>query len=151
VISQSLVLLIGVWLLCLLLTVRFLVRLTAERDDAWRDPIPSIYSAEGRARAMLREMLSDEEFGQLAEHGYLEVPSPSRPQRVYRIPGLAGRVRVYDHGREVVELCLQPTEPLPDSDLVLMHKLMILANEGEYLAKANHFAPGTLSVTMRRI
>jgi hypothetical protein len=149
--SGSLVLLIGVWLLCLLLTVRFVACLTAERDDAWRDPSPGIHTAEGRARAMLREMLSDTEFEQLVEYGYLEVASPTRPQRVYRIPGLAGRVRVYDHGREVVELCLQPTEPLPDSDLVLMHKLMILGNEGEYLAKANHFAPGTLSVTMRRI
>jgi hypothetical protein len=149
--SESLVLLIGVWLLCLLLTVRFLARLTAERDEAWREPYSGIYTGEGRARALLREMLSDEEFGQLIDCGYLEVASPSRPQRVYRIPGLAGRVRVYDHGREVVELCLQPTEPLPDGDLVLMHKLMILANEGEYLAKANHFAPGTLSVTMRRI
>ena len=148
--SVSLLLLIGVWLLCLLLTVRVVARLSAERDDAWGEPTSSIYTAEGRARVLLREMLSDDEFGQLIACGYLEVASPTRPQRVYRIPGLAGRVRVYDHGREVVELCLQPTEPLPDSDLVLMHKLMIEADEVEYLAKANHFAPGTLSVTMRR-
>jgi hypothetical protein len=151
VISESLVFLIGVWLLCLLLTVRFLARLTADRDEARREPPNGIFTAEGRAHVLLREMLSDAEYVQLIECGYLEVASPSRPQRVYRIPGLAGRVRVYDHGREVVELCLQPTEPLPDCDLVLMHKLMIQANESEYLAKANHFAPGTLSVTMRRI
>jgi hypothetical protein len=149
--SESLVLLISVWLLCLLLTVRCLARLTATGTPPWREPIAGILSAEGRARAMLREMLTDGEFRQLVELGYLEIRSPSRPHRVYRIPGSSGRVRVYERGREIVELCLQSTEPLPDSDLVLLHKLMIEGNEQEYLAKANHFAPGTLAVTMRRI
>jgi hypothetical protein len=149
--SESLVLLISVWLLCLLLTVRWLARVASVRPEVWRAPLANIHTAEGRARAMLREMLSDDEFQQVVEYGYLDVKSPSKPHRTYRIPSLAGRVRVFDHGREAIELCLQPTEPLPDSDLVLMHKLMIQANEQEYLAKANHFAPGTLSVTMRRI
>lgn len=149
--SESLVLLISVWLLCLLLTVRVLARLSATGATLRREPLGGILSAEGRARAMLREMLTDEEFHQLAELGYLEIPSPSRPHRVYRIPGSAGRVRVFERGREIVELCLQSTEPLPDSDLVLLHKLMIEGDEQEYLAKANHFAPGTLAMTMRRI
>lgn len=149
--SESLVLLISIWLLCLLIAVRLLARLSAGGGLPWREPITSILSSEGRARAMLREMLSDDEYQQLVDRGYLEIKSPSKPHRVYRIPGGAGRVRVYERGREVVELCLQPTEPLPDSDLVLLHKLMIEANEQEYLAKANHFAPGTLAVTLRRL
>jgi hypothetical protein len=149
--SESLVLLISVWLLCLLLTVRCLARLSAGGAARWGEPLPGIMTAEGRARAMLREMLTDDQYQQLMVRGYLEVRSRSKPHRVYRIPGSTGRVRVFERGREVVELCLQPTEPLPDGDLVLLHKLMIEANEHEYLAKANHFAPGTLAVTMRRI
>jgi hypothetical protein len=43
-----------------------------------------------------------------------------------------------------MELCLQPVEPLPEGDVVLMHKLMIEANEQEYLRTANHFVPDTI-------
>ena len=58
------------------------------------------------------------------------------------IPWSAGRVCLLDNGQEGAELCLQSTEPLPDSDLVILHKLMIEGNEHEYLTRANHFAPG---------
>ena len=36
---------------------------------------------------------------------------------------------------------MQPTRWVPDGDLVLMHKLMIEANEAEYLRTANFFKP----------
>ncbi|HEX9056790.1 MAG TPA: hypothetical protein VF818_04595 [Ktedonobacterales bacterium] len=149
--SESLVLLIGVWLLCLLVAVRCIARFSVARAERWHEAVPSIFTAEGRARALLREMLTDDEYEQLMVLGYLEVRSPTTAYRVYRIPASAGRVRMYERGRELVELCLQPTEPLPDSDLVLMHKLMIEANEQEYLTKANHFAPGTLAVIVGRL
>ena len=69
--------------------------------------------------------------------GYLEVTSPSRANRVYRIPSTVGMVTVYEHGRAIMRLCLQPTEPLPRADIVVMDKLLIEANEQEYLHKAN--------------
>src|SRR5258708_3052580 len=37
------------------------------------------------------------------------------------------------------------SEPFPDGDVVVMHKLMIEANEEEYLQKANQFAPSIIS------
>ena len=38
-------------------------------------------------------------------------------------------------------LCVQPLGPLPDGDVVRMHKLMSEANEEEYLRIANRFEP----------
>jgi hypothetical protein len=38
-------------------------------------------------------------------------------------------------------LCVQPIDPVPDGDVVMMHKLMIEGNEEEYLRIANRFEP----------
>jgi hypothetical protein len=108
-------------------------------------------SAESRAKALLREMLSEGQYQQLIKFGYLEVFSPSIEHRIYRIPGSGGLVKVYERGCAVMELCLQPAEPLPDGDVVVMHKLMIEANEQEYLQKANHFAPGIISLRCQHL
>ncbi|HEY7782886.1 MAG TPA: hypothetical protein VIC85_22015 [Ktedonobacterales bacterium] len=143
---ESLMLLVGIWLLFLLLAVYYLSQVPVPGLGRWRDTVGEHLSAEGRARAMLREVLSEGEYQQLLKYGYLEVGSPSIEQRVYRIPGAGGLVRVYDRGTAVMELCLQPAEPLPDGDVVVLHKLMIEGNEQEYLAKANHFAPGIISL-----
>ncbi|MBA3823079.1 MAG: hypothetical protein H0X24_04120 [Ktedonobacterales bacterium] len=107
-------------------------------------------SADNRARLLMREILAPQEYQQLTRFGYLEVPSPNFDGRVYRIPGAGGLVKVYDRGCAVMELCLQPAEPLPDGDVVVMHKLMITANEQEYLQKANRFAPGIISLRYQR-
>jgi hypothetical protein len=93
--------------------------------------------AESRARALLCELLDDREYEQLMQHGYLEIASPNHEERIYRIPRNAGRVRVYEHGKARVELCVQPVVSLPASDVILVHKLMIQANEEGYLARAN--------------
>ncbi|HUY76594.1 MAG TPA: hypothetical protein VMV29_07465 [Ktedonobacterales bacterium] len=95
-----------------------------------------------RAVRLLRSLLAENEFRQLTTHGYLEVASPSTAGRVYRIPRGLGRVAVYDGGEKTVELCLQPEKPLPLGDVILLHKLLIQANESYYLATANHFRPG---------
>lgn len=95
--------------------------------------------AERRAEALLRRFLTEEEYQQLLCQGYLRVPSPHYPNRVYLIPRYRGLVRVYESGRAVMRLCVGPVEPLPDADVVLMHKLMIEGNEEEYLKIANIF------------
>lgn len=99
-----------------------------------------------RALALLRVLLRPNEYQQIKRFGYLDVPSPSRCDLVYRIPLKGGLVRVYDRGSAVKELCLQPLEPLPLGDVVVIHKLMIESSEDEYLRVANHFAPGLLSM-----
>ncbi|MBV9229833.1 MAG: hypothetical protein JOZ18_11010, partial [Chloroflexi bacterium] len=50
--------------------------------------------AERRAADLLRDTLTPEQFRQLAWRGYLEVPSPTEPQRVYRVPRAKGYVQV---------------------------------------------------------
>jgi hypothetical protein len=93
--------------------------------------------AERRAEQLLRDLLPEPEFQQLTRRGYLEVHSPSFPNRVYLIPERQGPVTVYEHGRPIMRLCIQCVERVPDHDTVAMHKLMIEGNEQEYLRIAN--------------
>jgi hypothetical protein len=139
-------LILGVWLLILLVVIYYLSQARDGRLAGLRESMGEHLSAESRAKALLREMLSESQYQQLIKSGYLEVHSPAYENRVYRIPGSGGLVKVYEKGCAVMELCLQPAEPLPDGDVVVMHKLMIEANEQEYLQKANHFAPGIISL-----
>ncbi len=98
--------------------------------------------AERKAENLLMQVLSPEESRELEHRGYLEVRSPSREGRVYRVPRGRGMVSVYEGGRAVMSLCVQPVEWIPGADVVLMHKLMIEANEEDYLRTANQFEPG---------
>lgn len=95
--------------------------------------------ADRRAADLLRDTLTPEQFHQLTWCGYLEIPSPTEPQRVYRVPKTRGYVQVMENGRAIMRLCLQPVECLPDADVVVLHKLMIEANEETYLQKANKY------------
>jgi hypothetical protein len=93
--------------------------------------------AEERADALLADLLSMDERRQLAESGYLTLPSPGVAGRTYRIPAQPGWVDVFQGGRLAMRLCALPIERLPAADIVLMHKLMIEGNEQEYLRQAN--------------
>jgi hypothetical protein len=108
--------------------------LGGRRQSDWRE-------AQERAEQMLRDVLPEEEYRQLCRRGYLEVPSRSRPRRIYRVPRHQGQVKVYESGVPIMALCVQPVDPIPDGDVVLMHKLMIEGNEEEYLRIANRFEP----------
>lgn len=98
--------------------------------------------AERKAETLLQEMLPPDESRLLEQRGYLEVASPNRDGRVYRVPRGRGMVSVYEDGRAVMSLCVQPVEWIPGSDVIIMHKLMIEGNEEEYLRTANQFEPG---------
>jgi len=161
--SSSLVMAIVGWALIVLLLVacvkglpsrtNVLYRPYGGRPDALLRTRPEWLEAERRADQLLREMVAPEQYQRLVQLGYLEVPSRLVPNRVYRIPYSPGRVRVYEDNRPVVELCVQPRETMPDSDLVVMHKLMIEGNEEEYLRIANRFEPtlyGFIALRPRR-
>jgi hypothetical protein len=93
------------------------------------------------AEALLRTFLTEAEYRQIRSQGYLEVASPTNSERVYRVPRRPGRVLVLDGGKPSELLCLQPAVgDLPEADLVLMHKLLIQADEDMYLQTANHFS-----------
>lgn len=99
-------------------------------------PVPAERTAEG----LLRSVLSEPEYRQLCLTGYLEVPSPARTGRLYRVPRGPGQVLVSENGRVTERLCVQPAiGGLPEADVVLMHKLLIEADEENYLQTANHF------------
>ncbi len=97
--------------------------------------------AEERAAQLLAEILTPAELAHLCERGYLVVPSPGRPNRVYHVPRQAGMVSVYEGGTLTERLCVGATTKIPDGDVVVLHKLMIEGNEEEYLQLANHFSP----------
>ena len=97
--------------------------------------------SERRAETLLRQLLTEDEYRQLNQQGFLAVPSPSQPGRVYRIPRRPGQVSVFEGGKLIMNLCVQPTKVLPAADVVGMHKLMIQGNEAEYLQVANRISP----------
>ena len=88
---------------------------------------------------LLRAVLNETEIGVLTTRGHLDVVSPANAERIYRIPRYGGLVTVFEQGRAVLDLCLQPERPLPSGDVVVLHKLMIQANEAEYLAIAREY------------
>jgi hypothetical protein len=106
-------------------------------------------SANRRAEQLLRERLTREQYDQLTKFGYLDIPSRLDPYRQFRIPRHRGRVLVLQScnmgdnvlSRKVAELCVVSSEPVPDADMVLIHKLMIEADEANYLATANWTRP----------
>ncbi len=98
-------------------------------------------SADRRARQLLRAVLTHEQYRQLIQRGYIDIPSPSDPQRVYRVPQAHGRVHLIENERLQASLCLQPFDWVPDADFVVIHKLMIEADEETYLQKANRIVP----------
>lgn len=93
--------------------------------------------ARWRAAAVLRRHLLGHEQSQLRRLGVLEVRSSKRPQRVYEVSAQPGFVLVRDAGLCTMTLCIHPGVELPGNEHVLAHKLMIQADEDEYLARAN--------------
>jgi len=104
------------------------------RRASWRE-------AEERADQLVEQLLTFDEYRQLRRFGYLEVPSPRWPHRIYRVPRHKGQVGVFEDGVLTMKLCIQSVDPIPDGDTLLMHKLMIEGNEREYLRIANRFPP----------
>lgn len=96
--------------------------------------------ADRAAEALLRRLLSAPDYEALSRNGFLDVPSQEREGRIYRIPRGPGQVLVIERGHVIERLCLQPAAMcLPEADVVLMHKLLLEADELRYLTTANHF------------
>src|SRR6266516_305277 len=96
--------------------------------------------ANRRANELLRSVLTCGQYRQLMRHGYLDIPSPRDQGCIYRVTQAQGLVGVIEQGRRKMSLCLQPLEWVPDADIVVMHKLMIEADEETYLQTANKLA-----------
>ena len=94
-----------------------------------------------RADKLLRTVLTRAQYRQLILHSYVDIKSPRDQERVYRVPRYPGLVGVIEQGKRKADLCLQPLEWVPDADIVVMHKLLIEADEETYLQTANRFTP----------
>ncbi|HEU5368347.1 MAG TPA: hypothetical protein VFU69_07790 [Ktedonobacterales bacterium] len=132
---------LGIWPLLLVLAIYLVIRGTATSWNTDREAANLPASAHEHAQDLLRDVLEQREYEQLMQRGYLDISSPSNPQRIYRIRRNGGLVSVYEQGKAIQEVCVQSTELLPRDDVVVLHKLMIQGNEQEYLAKANQFPP----------
>ena len=98
-----------------------------------------------RADKLLRTVLTRAQYRQLMRRGFVDIPSPCERKRVYRVPRDPGLVRMIEQGKRKADLCLQPLEWVPGADIVVMHKLMIEADEETYLQTANQFTPKCIS------
>lgn len=96
---------------------------------------------DARAEELLRAILDESEWSQLKTLRFLDVASLTHRQRFYRIPLMDGMVNVFEDGKPIQRLCIQPINSLPRYDVIAIHKLMIEGNEQEYLARANAFPP----------
>lgn len=130
------------WLMVTLLGGLLLFALLLWRGFGWRT---GREQADRRAEELLRATLPTAQYNTLQRAGYLELRSRLYPARTYHIPRHRGRVEVYElqttsqspFWRKIAELCVIPTEPMPDADLVLAHKWLLEADESAYLATAN--------------
>src|SRR5450756_790208 len=86
----------GVGLFLLLLPGIMLVVILAYSSMPWMSK--SWREAEERAELLVREVTTDEEYDGIKREGYLDVPSPGYPQRIYRIPSGPGTVTVLEGG-----------------------------------------------------
>lgn len=117
---------------CCVLYASWTVRREVESEER------RLSEAERRAHSLLREVLTDSEYAQLREEGYLTVHSPNVGGRTYRVqPSQIPPVEVYESDELVAKLCVQPATRLPISDVLLAHKLMIEGDEPGYLREAN--------------
>ena len=94
-----------------------------------------------RAHELLRSVLTRAQYHQLMWRCYVYITSPRNPACIYRVPRYPGLVAMIEQGRRKADLCLGPLEWVPAADIVVMHKLMIEADEETYLQTANRFTP----------
>jgi hypothetical protein len=95
------------------------------------------HRAEQRAEELVRTMLSPAELDQLNQTRYLDVPSRTHAGRLYRIPAYDGLMAVMQDGTMVMRVCIRPAQTLPGREHVLAHKLLLEADESDYLRRAN--------------
>jgi hypothetical protein len=127
-------LLLGISVIIAVLCLGLLGWLAYGRYLKWLEP-------RRRANELLRSVLTPKQYRQLMWYCYVDIKSPRDPERIYRVPRYPGLVGMIEQGRRKADLCLGPLEWVPDADIVVIHKLMIEADEEIYLQTANRFTP----------
>lgn len=105
-------------------------QLTAARHD-------QMLARNLKATQLLRDVLGEHDFKLFKDRGYIDVPSPSVPSRVYRIrPNQMIQVMESDRFKE--SLCIHPSESFAPNDVVAGQVLMAKLDESRLLMTANH-------------
>lgn len=110
-------------------------RLDAEARERSARIAAEAAAARDRAEQLLVEHLTPQQREQLRANGYFEVEVAGKTYRIRR--GRAGNVRQVIEGREKLQLCIHPTEMVPDADTMLAQKLLLEADEESFLRIAN--------------
>jgi hypothetical protein len=92
-------------------------------------------AAKARAEKLLTEHLTPAQREQLLAHGYFDVLVSGKTYRINR--GFAGNVHLLDGRKAVSRFCIHPSERVPDADAMLSQKLLLEANEAEFIRIAN--------------
>jgi hypothetical protein len=111
-----------------------------EANEAWAAAEGERKLARERAEMLLMENLMPAQREELKQNGYFTLRRiDEKGTRFYRIH--RGRSRnveqVTEEGRRIMTLCAHPHENVPDADTMLAQKLMLMANEQEFLRVAN--------------
>lgn len=89
-----------------------------------------------RAETLLFDVLGESEYEKYKKKGFVPIPSKIHPGREYQVVPY-GRVRVFEKGVKVMELCINPVlTDLPEQDTIVTKKLSLEADEAEFLRTA---------------
>jgi hypothetical protein len=88
-----------------------------------------------KSERLLKGILTSKQRRQWERFRYITVQSPRAPGVVYKIPD-DGKIRMFEDGKPVTDLCIYPVEYLPIGDRVATLKLMVEADEDEFLKVA---------------
>lgn len=97
--------------------------------------------AEEKARKLLSELISKSDYKKFCKSGYVDVEGKSG--RIYRIEPRR-QIKVFD-GKDKLDVAIEslcittPNYYLPEADEIIWKKLLIEADEEEFLKIANHF------------
>lgn len=97
--------------------------------------------AKRKAERLLFELIGKSEYGKFCKSGYVDVEGKSG--RIYRIEPRR-QIKVFD-GKDKLDVAIEslcimtPNYYLPEADEIIWKKLLIEADEEEFLKVANHF------------
>jgi len=96
--------------------------------------------AEMKARASLRDMLAESQWGKYVTNGFIMVQGNSK--KWYQIFMKQKHVRVYDKGKFIKELCIHTAaNEVPPTDHVLNLKIMVECDEQAVWDNSNPYDP----------
>lgn len=100
---------------------------------------------EGKAQLLLREILTEDEFFRYIRRGWVSRMAASG--KVYHIP-LQGRIKIYDGGKHVENLCIHVVNDVPPSDRMFTLVTLLDFDEEAFRASGNLSTPMVSSLSV---